>query len=638
MKKLLFLGLTLLLTAALTVSSFAYFGMNDFNPVAGVDHAYEGLSLNTDAMIDDNRFGDEMFITTRNDWTPNRACDPDRTNALFVSNIAGNDTNCIKVVRSFTLFPDSKFPGDFYVSADIKPVKITSFSGFLFDYTDGSSSSTAVPHPNATAAVRDKAHDCEYILYTGYGFTFLAGQSNKIRVFVNASKTGEVDCADIDVGFDTTAGWHNYAMYEDKTAKKTNLYIDNKLIATFDFSGGSSGTVYDGAGKAILSDTNYFFGNESACMTYLGDDIEVYFDNLDVNNWTELPKYFEAPTLKAASFDTFKIDGNMASFQAADGGASAALDTVGRTVDGRANKAKKLSIRGWAGFDVPVKAFGYKIDDGEPVFGEFAQETGSDVKAAGGENASRFEIEIPVDGIVGNHRIVAVAKFENDCVVEFTPKLGENCPDTSFTFCGSATEICDYSEEGHGSCFDKVLVDEAPVSDENEDIDNIYCEGWVGYNSEKIAKYGYVIDEEEPVLTGLRVELKEGDPVLEDQHGGTLASRFKISADLRGVPAGDHVFYPVAQLEDGSVHRIGSLEVYFTITAPAEKTPAPETTKAPEATEQPAENTSAPETTEAPADETKAPDDKKSGCGSMLNVCTFALLGICLSLTRKKNG
>lgn len=653
MKKITILAVTLLLSFVFTVSSFAYYGLNDFEPVNDVDQAEEGLSLNSDS----GAHATEVYISTRRDFTPNRACDPEKTNALFVKGVEGNNGNCIKVNRTFTLFPDSSFKGSFYLSADIKPVKFSSFAGMLIDYTDGSTSSGEVPHPNATIAARDKAHDYEYILYTGYGFTFLAGNHNAVRLFVNASKTGTVDYIDIDLGFDVTAAWHRYSMYEDLEDKRNYFYVDDVLKAYFDFSQ-ENGMICDPLGSVILSNTNNFFGNETGCMTFMGDDIEVYFDNLDVNLWSNLPKGITA-TFKAASFDTIMVNGEMASFQEADGNASSYLDKIGRRVDGTNGKTTSFTLRGWAGFEEEMVAIGYRIGDNKPVFKDtFFTETPDAVKQAGGEFAKRFEIKIPLDYINGDTKIVVVAKFANGSVVELTPESYENCPDISFIYGGPKTEIFDYSEDGHGKCFDSAtaggvaIVYEGDV--EIEGADTINLRGWVGFDSDFVEKYGYVIDDGEPVYSGILTNVSETDPVRAISNGGEFASRFSITIPLTGYTKGEHTAVPVARLESGEVYSISDVCFYFvcedgpdptakpaaTPTEEPKATPTKEpATEAPEATEE-VKTTEAPSATEAPKAEDTAKSETRSNTGLIIVVIAFvavaAAVAVILIVKKKK--
>jgi hypothetical protein len=76
-------------------------------------------------------------------------------------------------------------------------------------------------------------------------------------------------------------------------------------------------------------------------------------------------------------------------------------------------------IRGWAGDTAEIETFGYKIDGGEFVAGEFKQATEAAVLAAGGEHASRFKVVVPVKTLKpGAHTATAYAKLKDGRILE----------------------------------------------------------------------------------------------------------------------------------------------------------------------------------------------------------------------------
>lgn len=82
-----------------------------------------------------------------------------------------------------------------------------------------------------------------------------------------------------------------------------------------------------------------------------------------------------------------------------------------------------LGIRGWFGVDgVAISEFGYAIGDNEPIFDEsFMVEPEGAVKAAGGEYAMRFIINMDVSAIGDEEVLVMpVAKMEDGTVVAAT--------------------------------------------------------------------------------------------------------------------------------------------------------------------------------------------------------------------------
>lgn len=77
-----------------------------------------------------------------------------------------------------------------------------------------------------------------------------------------------------------------------------------------------------------------------------------------------------------------------------------------------------IGLRGWVGYKGAIKSFGYRIND-KDTFGEFAEETDENVKGAGGPNAARFIVNVPVSALVaGTNEIKAIAKLESGTVVE----------------------------------------------------------------------------------------------------------------------------------------------------------------------------------------------------------------------------
>ena len=76
-------------------------------------------------------------------------------------------------------------------------------------------------------------------------------------------------------------------------------------------------------------------------------------------------------------------------------------------------------LRGWAGDSAPIETFGYKIDGGDFVAGEFKQATEQPVLDAGGEHASRFKVVVPVKTLKpGEHVVTAYAKLNDGRILE----------------------------------------------------------------------------------------------------------------------------------------------------------------------------------------------------------------------------
>ena len=142
-----------------------------------------------------------------------------------------------------------------------------------------------------------------------------------------------------------------------------------------------------------------------------------------------------------ASFDSIIID-NVTNFNKGDGAASSKLNslTPARTVGGINTNYSTIILKGWAGFNYPIQAFGYKINGADPVFSDsFFGDTDDEeaIQQAGGSYGKRYEITIPVSDLTGTNKIVAVAKVNNQ-IIELNGDLTASGlatdPNTSFTY------------------------------------------------------------------------------------------------------------------------------------------------------------------------------------------------------------
>ena len=123
------------------------------------------------------------------------------------------------------------------------------------------------------------------------------------------------------------------------------------------------------------------------------------------------------------SFDTFYVNGSM--YFPEDGGAGDKLTAQNNTLTFGAEDAHdSLALRGWIGFDQAIDSFGYFIDNYTMVYGEFKAATEDGVLAAGGANASRFQIDVPLADLeAGVHMIGFVAKLADGTVVRLRENL-----------------------------------------------------------------------------------------------------------------------------------------------------------------------------------------------------------------------
>ena len=104
---------------------------------------------------------------------------------------------------------------------------------------------------------------------------------------------------------------------------------------------------------------------------------------------------------------------------------------------------KELRIWGWYASNISVPVFGYKIDNGEIVYGEFAVAPEDGVKAAAKEAvgtdayASRYAILVPIAD--GNHTVTAYVRLSNGERAIWTVKY-KNGPDATEVPTAAPTE------------------------------------------------------------------------------------------------------------------------------------------------------------------------------------------------------
>ena len=173
-----------------------------------------------------------------------------------------------------------------------------------------------------------------------------------------------------------------------------------------------------------------FFAGDSAEGDYFDIAYVGIFNTAEyamAYDFEQYPPYVEADDPAAGkknhSFDTFYVNGSM--YFPVDGGAGDKLTAQNNTLTFGAEDAHdSLALRGWIGFDQVIDSFGYFIDNYTMVYGEFKTATEDDVKAAGGANASRFQIDVPLADLeAGVHMIGFVAKLADGTVVRLRENL-----------------------------------------------------------------------------------------------------------------------------------------------------------------------------------------------------------------------
>ncbi|MCQ2429054.1 MAG: hypothetical protein MJ192_01860 [Clostridia bacterium] len=149
-----------------------------------------------------------------------------------------------------------------------------------------------------------------------------------------------------------------------------------------------------------------------------GTSAEVPTRPSDDGPWTDL---FEREDPRAG-FTAWLLDGftlNEEAYFDTDGRADTLLAAADDTVAFRLGGVHDtVSFGGWIGFDQPIDRFGYRVDGGRCVFGDFAAPTETEAKNAGGRFASRFSITAPLyDQAVGPHTVSALVRLADGKIV-----------------------------------------------------------------------------------------------------------------------------------------------------------------------------------------------------------------------------
>ncbi len=94
------------------------------------------------------------------------------------------------------------------------------------------------------------------------------------------------------------------------------------------------------------------------------------------------------------------------------------------------SRVKEITFTGWAQIDGEIKGFGYTLDGGELVTGDFVIDRAAELESAGFPGAQGYSVTVPVDGLkVGSHRIVIyVVNAEDEYVPVVKVKDGESYP------------------------------------------------------------------------------------------------------------------------------------------------------------------------------------------------------------------
>ena len=118
------------------------------------------------------------------------------------------------------------------------------------------------------------------------------------------------------------------------------------------------------------------------------------------------------------SYDQILVNGR----KVADG--DNAVIAKKRLVDGADGSVKTVAMHGWFGNSAAgIDSYGYVVEGGEPVFGNYTSPTERRVRNAGGE--SRFTITVDVSGFDDGltHKISAVVKLDNGVIVRLNANI-----------------------------------------------------------------------------------------------------------------------------------------------------------------------------------------------------------------------
>ena len=206
--------------------------------------------------------------------------------------------------------------------------------------------------------------------------------------------------------------------------------------------------------------------------------------------------------LKNWAGDTFYFNGEM--YFDTDGDFATKLEAQGNIVPVEpGEKHDSCATRGWIGFDQPIKEFGYRINYGTPVFGDFKVATEDGVLTDGnaGQYGSRFQIEIPLADLTpGDYKIFSIVKLEDDTIViihEFTLSI-KNYEITTETWHTSVDYVNgkgpdgtnNYSGMGANSDnHESILTNSVPTGDNGV----LSIRGWC-VTTGGISKYVYSLD------------------------------------------------------------------------------------------------------------------------------------------------
>ena len=268
------------------------------------------------------------------------------------------------------------------------------------------------------------------------------------------------------------------------------------------------------------------------------------------------------------SFDTFFANGNM--YFPEDGMAGDKLAAQDNLVAFKTGEVcQSVAIRGWVGFDQAIASFGYYVDTYDFVWGDFVVPTEDGVKAAGGEHASRFQIDVPLAGLsVGEHKVGFLAKLADDTVVLLRPELTIAIEKTVWNGSGIVThQSFDQLYTGTGNAENgpeniftpgqsaswDYVADFSNLSYADFNVDTLTYWGWIGATGDAIGQFGYQINGGKAIYDDAW-QIDAEQPVVDAAAGtgATVASRMKIFIDISGL-SGENTVTVLYKNAEGTV-------------------------------------------------------------------------------------
>ncbi|MBR7062679.1 MAG: LPXTG cell wall anchor domain-containing protein [Clostridia bacterium] len=251
-------------------------------------------------------------------------------------------------------------------------------------------------------------------------------------------------------------------------------------------------------------------------------------------------------------------------------------------VDGSDGSVSTIALHGWFGnANAKIASYGYTIDDGEPVYGDFAAAAEQDVINAGGE--SRYTVTVDVSGLQdgAEHMIWVVVKLDNGDIVKLNryDNRGQEGGKDREVYVNYKAPLTETQPSGevivHGASFDSFFVNDVlnfgegdggasgkldnhdrTVDGSDGSVTTITLRGWIGFEGQGISQFGYQVGDSDPIFSDSNRE-ERGDigAIRDPANGGEFADAYKIVIDTTNIKGTNNVIACV-KLADGTVVKI----------------------------------------------------------------------------------